>query len=107
MSDGKVAYEEISSAEATKEYAVKERQIPEGDILVENQSRNTAENIRFSKSLMKDGEKFAIVINYHHLFRALLIAKEDKISYTGYGAKIRTYCKSHLNSIGIYRTDDY
>ena len=56
---------------------------------------------------MKDGEKFAIVTNYHHLFRALLIAKEEKISCTGYGAKIRTYCKYHLNSIGIYRTDDY
>lgn len=107
MSDGKVEYEEISEAEAMKEYVVKERQIPEGDILVENQSRNTAENIRFSKSLMKDGEKFAIVTNYHHLFRTLLIAKEDKISYTGYGAKIRTYCKCHLNSIGINRTDDY
>ena len=75
MSDGKVEYEEISEAEAMKEYVVKERQIPEGDILVENQSRNTAENIRFSKSLMKDGEKFAIVTNYHHLFRTLLIAK--------------------------------
>lgn len=77
---------------------------------------------------MKDGEKFAIVTNYHHLFRALLSAKEEKFSYTGYGAKIRTYfslnafmrelvgylfktkasyCKCHLNSIGIYRTDDY
>ena len=77
---------------------------------------------------MKDEEKLAIVPNYHHLFRALLIAKEEKISYTGYGAKIRTYfslnafmreligylfktkasyCKCHLNSIGIYRTDDY
>ena len=40
---------------------------------------------------MKDGEKFAIVTNYHHLFRALLSAKEEKFSYTGYGAKIRTY----------------
>ena len=77
---------------------------------------------------MKDGEKFAIIINYHHLFKALLIAKEEKISCTGYGEKTRTYfslnafmreligylfktkasyCKRHLNSIGIYRTDDY
>jgi hypothetical protein len=27
---------------------------------------------------MKDGEKFAIVTNYHHLFRALLIAKKKR-----------------------------
>ena len=40
---------------------------------------------------MEDGEKLAIVTNYHYLFRALLSAKEEKISYTGYGAKTRTY----------------
>ena len=78
---------------------------------------------------MKDGEKFAIVTNYHHLFRALLIAKEEKISCKGYGGENKnifftkcfyertywisllktkaSYCKCHLNSIGIYRTDDY
>ncbi|HEL0567418.1 TPA: YdcF family protein [Streptococcus equi subsp. zooepidemicus] len=91
MSGGKGEDEEISEAEAMKEYAIVERQIPESDIFIENQSRNTAENIRFSKTLMKNGEKFAIVTNYYHLFRALLIAKEEKISCIGYGAKTKTY----------------
>jgi len=55
---------------------------------------------------MKDGEKFAIIINYHHLFKALLIAKEEKISYTGYGAKIRTYFSGGVFGSDIYAGTD-
>lgn len=64
---------------------------PVEDIVIENQSTNTEENLKFSYALMKPGSRFALVTNYYHVFRALLLAQQLKIKCIGYGAKTRFY----------------
>lgn len=71
-------------------YALKKGVAPDR-LVLENQSRNTYENIQFSYQLMPQGSHFAVVTNYYHLFRALLIAKTQKIKCIGYGAKTKFY----------------
>lgn len=90
MSGGQGKDEDLSEGEAMRLYAL-EQGIADENIIVESKARNTQENILFSKELMTDGSHFAIVSNYYHLFRALLIAKELRISCIGYGAKTRLY----------------
>lgn len=66
--------------------------VPKEDIIIEDQSKNTEQNIQFSHRLMHDKKaKFAIVTNYYHLFRALLIARQHNIDCIGYGAKTKLY----------------
>lgn len=68
-----------------------EQEIPAEDIVIENQSTNTEENLKFSYALMKPGSRFALVTNYYHVFRALLLARQLKIKCIGYGAKTKFY----------------
>ena len=81
------------------DYALSEG-VPEGDMLLEDRSRNTDENIRYSGELIaKDTEggpseaapKTAIVTSSYHLMRALLIARSRKLRCTGYGAHTKLY----------------
>lgn len=90
MSGGQGEDELISEAEAMKQYAVAQG-IHAEDILIENQSTNTQENILFSKKLMPEHATFALVTNHYHLFRALLIAQQEKIKCIGYGARTKFY----------------
>lgn len=90
VSGGQGADEWISEAEAMKNYAVA-RGIPEEDIMIENQSKNTRENLQFSYKLMPTSGKVAIVTNYYHVFRALILAKQEKLACVGYGAKTKFY----------------
>ena len=64
---------------------------PVEDIVIENQSTNTEENLKFSYALMKPGSRFALVTNYYHVFRALLLARKLKIKCIGYGARTKFY----------------
>lgn len=90
MSGGKGSDEVISEAEAMKRYALMQG-VKDTDIILENKSTSTEENLRFSRSLMNENSEFAIVTNYYHLFRALLIARNEKIKCIGYGAKTKLY----------------
>lgn len=91
LSGGQGPDELVSEAEAMRNYALAQG-VPEGDILLENQSRNTRENLRFSYQLMaKSDGKVAIVTNYYHVFRALILAKQEGLSCVGYGAKTKFY----------------
>ncbi|MEX2805524.1 YdcF family protein [Streptococcus sp. H31] len=90
MSGGQGSDESVSEAEAMRNYALKQG-VPSQDIIVEKQSRNTRENMRFSKTLIKDGAPVAIVTSYYHLFRALTLARQEKLKSFGYGAKTRFY----------------
>ncbi|HEL0668444.1 TPA: YdcF family protein [Streptococcus equi subsp. zooepidemicus] len=90
MSGGKGADELIAEGEAMCRYAIQQG-IKSEDILVENQSRNTRENILFSKQLIPSGASFCLVTNRYHLFRALLLAKELALPCRGYGAKTKLY----------------
>ncbi len=80
VSGGQGAGEDITEAEAMSIY-LKNQGIKEERILKEEQSTNTAENIKYSKMLLKDGEsELVIVTNGFHVFRALSIAKKQGLS---------------------------
>ena len=90
MSGGQGPDEIMAEGQAMANYAF-EQGIPVEDIVIENQSTNTEENLKFSYALMKPGSRFALVTNYYHVFRALLLAQQLKIKCIGYGAKTRFY----------------
>ncbi|MDG3145768.1 YdcF family protein [Streptococcus suis] len=90
MSGGQGPDEIIAEGKAMANYAL-EKGVPAEDILIENQSTNTEENLKFSFALMKSGSRFALVTNYYHVFRALLLARKLKIKCIGYGARTKFY----------------
>uniref|UniRef100_UPI0023F86392 YdcF family protein n=1 Tax=Streptococcus orisratti TaxID=114652 RepID=UPI0023F86392 len=90
MSGGQGPDEVISEAQAMANYALV-KGVAADDIILENKSTNTKENIKFSRNLMTNGSQFALVTNYYHVFRALLIARQLGIKCIGYGAKTKFY----------------
>ena len=92
-SGGQGEDEVVSEAEAMKKYLIKNG-IKEEKILIENKSKNTYQNIKFSdeiiESKMKDAKVVFSTTNYH-VFRAGIIANEQNISMEGIGAKAKTY----------------
>lgn len=79
VSGGQGAGEDISEAEAMKGYLI-QRGIPERNIIMEDKSANTYENIRYSRRLMSPGNhKVVIVSNGFHIYRAVALAKKQKI----------------------------
>lgn len=90
MSGGQGPDELMAEGQAMADYAL-EQGIPAEDIVIENKSTNTEENLKFSYALMKPGSRFALVTNYYHVFRALLLARKLKIKCIGYGARTKFY----------------
>ena len=91
MSGGQGADEVVSEAFAMKNYAL-EQGVSEEDIIIEDKSTNTEENIKFSKRFMKDvNSRFALVTNYYHVYRALVLAKTLGFRCIGYGAPTKFY----------------
>ncbi|MGM0217868.1 YdcF family protein [Enterococcus sp. AZ126] len=95
MSGGKGDDEHVAESIAMKDYAI-EKGIPEEDILVESNSKNTLENMRFSKEIMETvfgGTDFHALFttNNFHLFRAGLFAKMANLNADGLGAKTAFY----------------
>ncbi|EJO5349492.1 YdcF family protein [Clostridium botulinum] len=86
VSGSKGPGENISEAEAMKRYLVK-KGIDKKFIILEDKSKNTLENIKFSKKKMQENglDSTIIVSNKYHLKRAeLLCEKQDiKASYSG------------------------
>ena len=92
-SGGKGNDESISEAQAMKNYLL-EKGINENNILVEDKSKNTYENIKFSNSLIKEkikNAKIAFSTTNYHVFRAGNIASEQNLNYEGIGAKTKIY----------------
>ena len=90
-SGGKGVDEVISEAEAIKEYLLA-KGISEKNILVENQSRNTYENIRFSYQLIKEKDaKIAFSTTNYHVLRSGLIASEQGLRIEGMGSNTKAY----------------
>lgn len=90
-SSGKGDDETITEAEAMKKYLIKQG-IKEKNILIENKSRNTYENIKFSNEIInnKDANIIFSTTNYHVL-RAGLIATEQGLKIEGIGSKTKIY----------------
>ncbi|WAM30757.1 YdcF family protein [Caldicellulosiruptor naganoensis] len=92
VSGGKGLGENISEAEAGKEY-LSARGVPSEFILIENKSFSTYENLLFSKKLMnKYSLKSAVIVsNKFHLKRASIIAKKVGIKASFSGVYVGQY----------------
>ena len=84
--------EPVAEAVAGRNYLVK-KGVPEGDIRVDDQSKNTYENIRNAYELTKDIEdkKVVIVSSCFHLFRAGFIAHKVGFKEVSLSGSIGSY----------------
>ena len=90
-SGGKGEDEIISEAVAMKNYLIKNG-IKSRNILIEDKSKNTYENIKFSNKLIKNKKaNVAFSTTNYHVFRAGLIASEQGLKLEGIGSKTKAY----------------
>ena len=90
MSGGQGPDEVVSEAFAMKNYSL-EQGVDEKDIILEDKSTSTEENIIFSKKFIPADKSFAVVTNYYHVYRALVQARTLGFRCIGYGAPTRFY----------------
>jgi len=94
FSGGQGDDELIAEGAAMKKYAL-EKGIPEEDVLVEDRSTNTFENMLFSKQIMdcdtKGKYRCLFSTNTFHLLRAGIYAKQAMLDAHGIGAKTAVY----------------
>ncbi|MDI6605479.1 MAG: YdcF family protein [Thermoanaerobacteraceae bacterium] len=92
ISGGKGPGESISEAEAGKRYLL-EKRVASKNILLDNKSFSTYENLLFSKEIMeKNSLKTAIIVsNKSHLKRASVIAKRIGIDANFSGVFVKEY----------------
>lgn len=92
-SGGKGNDEIISEAEAMKNYLL-EQGINKKNIIIENKSKNTFENIKFSNEIIKDKtdeKSIVFCTSNYHVFRVGNIASSQGFYVDGIGAKTKTY----------------
>lgn len=98
MSGGQGADELVPEAQAMSEYAI-EQGIPKAALIEENRSVNTLQNIQFSFDIInaKGGTNpnvnphVLIVSDDYHVFRALLLARNNGFACDGRGSRTRLY----------------
>ncbi|MHC5230047.1 YdcF family protein [Enterococcus sp. LJL99] len=95
MSGGKGDDEHLAESVAMKNYAL-EKGIPDEDILVEANSKNTLENMLFSKEIIEnssDNKNYKVIFttNNFHLFRSGIFARKAGLKADGIGAKTAFY----------------
>ena len=91
MSGGQGPGEDIPESEAMAAYAV-DHGVDDKRIITEQKSVSTEENLMFSKELIdKENAKIVIVTTAYHVFRALILAKQQGIKCVGFGAKTKWY----------------
>ena len=94
-SGGKGSDEVISEGEAIRKYLL-EQGIPEEQILVEDRSTSTEENLAFSAKLIREREggadaKIAFSTTNYHVFRAGLLATAQGLELEGIGSRTKRY----------------
>ncbi len=97
VSGGQGPGEEITEAAAMAEY-LESRGIAKERIILEEQSRNTYENIEYSRRLVEDEDaSIVLVTNRFHVFRSVGIAKKQGMeNVEGMGAPIKWYTIPNL-----------
>lgn len=91
MSGGQGPGEDIPESEAMADYAVN-KGVDTEKIIMEQKSVSTRENLRFSRELMnKQIPKIIVVTTAYHVFRALILAKQQGLKCVGFGAKTKWY----------------
>jgi uncharacterized SAM-binding protein YcdF (DUF218 family) len=89
----RVRHEQISEAEAMARYLV-ERGLPADQVIREDQSRTTEENLTFSQAIMarsRPGYRCIIVTSNYHVFRAAIIARRLNVNGQVTGARTAGY----------------
>ncbi len=92
-SGGQGKDEVISEASAIKNYLL-EKGINNDDIIIEDKSKNTYENIKFSCKIISSKKKnanIAFSTTNYHVFRTGIIANDLNVNVEGIGAKTKTY----------------
>lgn len=92
-SGGRGTDEQISEARAIRQYLLN-RGVPETDILLEEQSETTLENLLYSKHLMDargSGYTCLFVSNNFHIFRTSLLARQIHLNGEGVGCRTALY----------------
>ncbi len=90
-SGGQGSDEVIPEGEAIKNYLV-EQGISEKDILVENKSKNTLENLKFSSKLINNKKaNIAFSTTNFHVFRAGVTGTNLGLNLEGIGSKTKRY----------------
>ena len=92
-SGGKGDDEIIAEAEAMKNYLIKQG-IDQKNIIVENKSTSTLENMKFSNSIIINNNpdaKISFSTTNYHVFRSGVIANECGIDCEGIGSKTKFY----------------
>jgi uncharacterized SAM-binding protein YcdF (DUF218 family) len=93
VSGGKGDDERQPEAEAMARYLIS-RGFPADRVVREDQSRNTEENLRFSKAIMdrlRPGGSCVIVTSDYHAFRAAILARQLGVSGQVTGARVAGY----------------
>ena len=93
MSGGQGDDERVAEAVAMAGYLA-DRGVPAGQLVVEDQSASTEENLRFSQAIMdriRPGSRAAIVTSDFHAFRAALIARRIGLRGQATGARVAGY----------------
>ncbi|MFD5228727.1 YdcF family protein [Streptomyces qaidamensis] len=92
-SGGQGPDEDLPEARAMADYLIASG-VPANRILVEDKSRTTQENLRFSKTLMQDRKRdyrALVVTNNFHVMRAAQIARKEKVEAQVIGAPTARY----------------
>lgn len=93
VSGGQGPDEMVSEAEAMRKYLLSQG-VSNKDIIMEENSTNTKENLIYSYDIMKKYETnpFAIIVsNYFHILRAGFLSRQLKIDATVSGGASKTY----------------
>ncbi len=95
MSGGQGQDEKMPEAVAMENYALSQG-VPKAEIITEENSKTTLQNLQFSKNLMDErsqGEpnQSAFVSNDYHIFRAGLFAKKVGLNSDGIGSRTARY----------------
>ncbi|MCR5090521.1 MAG: YdcF family protein [Oscillospiraceae bacterium] len=92
-SGGKGGDEPVSESECMANYLLTQG-IPGNQILKEDQSSNTSENMRFSADkihALTPDAKVAFSTNHYHVFRSGILAGQANLSAVGIGARTKYY----------------
>ena len=93
VSGGKGSDEQIPEAEAMARYLI-ERGIGEDQVIREDESRTTEENLRFSQAIMERSDpryRCIIVTSNYHVFRAAMLARRLGVNGQVTGARTAGY----------------
>ncbi len=88
VSGGKGSSDRMPEAESMKNYLL-DNGIPEGRIIIEDKSRTTRENLKFSRNIINErggSDKVALVTSSYHVLRCLWLSRKINLECVGIGS---------------------